>query len=525
MPALKTRWHVQQLHALEYYNDVYRDLARSSYGGRCECARIPEIVGNSYWKGILMASSTDPRSEPSQLPGSQIMVRHRDLLRRMLTYVARKWWIPIGLGVVVALMALVFSLFQTPLYRSTAVLYVTSGVTGNAQGAYQGSLASEQRVSSYVRLVTSDAVLDRALEASKLGMARDDVKRSVSASADPDTVLLTVRAEYLDPNLAAQLVNAVSDSLVSYVNTLETPNDGGAPLAKVSVVTRGAVPDKPFAPPTKRNVAIGFVAGFMFGLGVLLLIRRFDTRIRTGDDVAEAGCDVLGTITDDRRGDASVVDFAGGQSVASEDYRRLRLNLAFVRVDHPPRVMMVTSASAGEGKTTTVLNLAAALAEVGHKVCVVDADLRRPRLATSLGATGDVGFSDYLANRSQLGEVLQPTRIDSVQLLASGAIPPNPSELLSSGRACYGLEQLSKEFDFVLVDTPPLLPVSDGLALSRCVDGVLLVVRAGQTGLHDMNAAVHELEAVDSALLGVVVNGVERSLDNYYGYGRKYVAE
>src|SRR5205807_9418211 len=207
-------------------------------------------------------------------------------------------------------------------------------------------------------------------------------------------------------------------------------------------------------------------------------------------------------------------------SSASEAYRSLRTAIGFIGLDRPLRVIQVTSPSAAEGKTTTIANLAVALSNIGKRVVVVDCDLRRPRIHSFFHVPNDLGFTSVLLGEVPLGDVMQTVGRRHLMLLASGPLPPNPSELLSSPRTAQVLRALQAEADVVLVDSPPVLPVTDSAVLSAHVDATLLVMRAGVTTRRQLTRAVEVLEQVASPLVGTVLNGV--TADEGYGYAYNY---
>ena len=210
------------------------------------------------------------------------------------------------------------------------------------------------------------------------------------------------------------------------------------------------------------------------------------------------------------------------QAPRAEAFRQLRTNLQFIDVDRPHRVLVITSAMPSEGKTTTLANLAIALATAGHRVLVVDADLRRPKLTDLLGLDRSVGLTNVLSGRVAPGQVIQHWA-EGVDVLASGPLPPNPSELLGSTQMASTLQHLGAQYDIVLVDTPPLLPVADAAAVAPATDGVLLVCRF-KTTREQLGGAVHALQAVSAALLGTVFSMVPargpRAYANYNSYYR-----
>lgn len=449
--------------------------------------------------------------------------------RRLFKVLRLGWWIVaicgLGLGAIVCMVGLT----RTPIYASSVTLYVTSGFDSNAQSAYQGSLASQQRVASYARLVSSDAVVESALEAAKLNISVEDVKDSVSATTTPETVLLTITAEDPRPDVAAVLANAIANSMARYVSILETPSSGVEQLAKLTVVSSAEFPSEPIKPQILRDTAIGFAIGCLVGVLIILAKDRLDTRVRSSADLEEVvGKSPLTSIPNDRNlGHQELIDFRKGATSATEAYRKLRTSLSFVSVDAPARKILVTSSSASEGKTTVSLNLATALAESGNKVVVVDADLRRPAIAHRLPVDGGVGFTDSLAGDVSVTDLVQPSGIDGLDVLASGSLPPNPSELLESRRARRALDELSNAYDYVIVDSPPILPVTDAAVIAAFTDGVVVVVRSGRTKRQEVVATVDQLSAGRVTLLGFVLNDVaeQNAIYEYAGYGHENSTE
>ena len=197
--------------------------------------------------------------------------------------------------------------------------------------------------------------------------------------------------------------------------------------------------------------------------------------------------------------------------------------MEFASVGGPATKLLISSPTEGDGKTTTALNLGAVLAESGRRVVVVGGDLRKPTVADRLGVSTGVGLTDYLRGEVSVMEVVQETSVANLFALASGPVPPNPSELLGSARARDGFEILSESFDFVLVDSAPILPVSDASVVSKWMDGLILVVRSGKTKRAELESTLSDMAVEQTRVLGVVLNGIEEGDSpgaySYYGYG------
>ena len=433
----------------------------------------------------------------------------------------RAGWLTIaGVALVVGTIALAYSATRTPEYSATAVLYVTSGTDDNTQAAFQGGQAAQQRVASYAKLANSDSVLERAVQTNGLRLSVDDARSEVTAVASSDSVLLNISAVDPSPQVAENLANAVAQSMTAYVARLETPSGGGNPLAKLTVVSPARSGESPVTPKIARDVALGVLIGFFLGVLLVLVQSRFNNKIRDEADVKKvANAPVVGSVPGDallkRRG---LIDFGEGASAAAEAFRKLRTNLTFTNVDDPARAILVTSAIAVEGKTTTAMNLAAALVEAGNRVVLVDADLRRPQVNARTGLVGDIGLTNFLRGDGSLNDLVQPTQVEGLWILASGPKPPNPAELLSAKRAQQAVVELRASFDYVIIDSPPVLPVTDAVVLSQWADGVLLVARSGSSKFGDLSDAVEQVSSSHTPVIGIVLTEapIAKSRYGYY---------
>src|SRR5699024_6627001 len=284
------------------------------------------------------------------------------------------------------------------------------------------------------------------------------------------------------PQHAKKVASAIGKSFPDVVDTIERPaNSNEASPIKVSQVHSAEADTTPVSPRPLRNLALGLVVGLLVGLGLAVLRHVLDTTVRTNEDVREITEEpIVGAVHyDPRARKEPLIVESDPSSPRSEAFRSLRTNLMFLDADHPPRTLLLTSSIPGEGKSTTIANLALTLTTSGSRVCLVEADLRRPRLMEYLGLEGAAGLTDVLIERADLDDVVQPYGTDGLEVLGAGSTPPNPSELLASERMDRVLRQLAAQYDYVLIDTPPVLPVTDAVVLSTKVDGVLVL--AGTT--------------------------------------------
>nr|WP_241728203.1 polysaccharide biosynthesis tyrosine autokinase [Dietzia maris] len=431
-------------------------------------------------------------------------------MRDLLSVLRARWIAIVAATVLGGLLALGVSLLTTPTYQAKLQFYITVSAGDSAAAAYQGSLGAQQRVQSYAELVKSTDIAAEVVAASDVDLSPREVAERTTATADARTVLLNVAVSDSDPQRALQLAEGFGRVLPEEIGALETPDGGGPALAKLTVVNPPALPTEPIAPQTERNVAIGLTLGLLAGMAIALLFNVFDRRVKSPEQLEEiAGKPVVGSIpfrrNEDKEADAEhIVPFREGHSPAAESFRRLRTNLQFLNVDQPPRVFVLTSSVAMEGKSETAVNLSLALAEAGNSVLLIEADLRRPRVVDYLSMPDKVGLTNVLSGQAEFDDVVQETRHAGVDLLACGPLPPNPSELLASDTARALINDLRRKYDYVIIDSPPLLPVTDGALLARVTDGALLVVRSHRTTADQVSQAVDNLGKADAKLLGLV---------------------
>ena len=422
-----------------------------------------------------------------------------------------RWKIIAVVTVVAILGALGASLISTPIYQASTRLFVSTTLGSSVNEAYQGNLLSQQRVTSYTKLLTGQTLAQRTIDRlgsdAVNGMTPAQLAASVVATSAPDTVLIDVGVKDPSPERARDIANALSDEFVLMAKELETPETGGTPAARVVVEQEAGTPTTPVSPNTKRNIALGAAVGLLLGIALAVLRDRLDNTVKDRRAVEEvAGSALVGTIPFDKEMQTKhTIEFNEGNSASAEAYRELRTNLQFLEVDNPPRVIVVTSSLSAEGKTTTAVNIALVLAEAGKSVCLVEGDLRKPRVSKYLGMIGTVGLSSVLAGQAQLDDVLQPTTHGDLVVLASGPIPPNPSELLGTDHSRQVLAELRDRFEYVIIDAPPLLPVTDAAVLTAMSDGALVIARHATTKRDQLARAVGNLQSVGARILGTVI--------------------
>ncbi len=301
-------------------------------------------------------------------------------------------------------------------------------------------------------------------------------------------------------------------------------------VGDLRIVDAAVPPASPVKPRVRLNTILGGVVGLMLGMGGAFLSESLDTTFKTAEEAARylrlpllAAIPWVRRRRNNNRDDLPLLTTSKPRSPFAEAFRHLRTNLLYTSPDRPLRLLLITSPGPEEAKSTVAVNLAAAMAQAGRRVWLVEADLRRPSLAWTLGPEGTLGLTDLLVDGVPVDRALQGTEVDNLWFVPSGTIPPNPAELLGSQKMRALLEQARGQADAVVIDAPPVLPVTDAAVLAPNVDGVLLVVCLGRTPREAARRARERLAAVGARVVGVVVHGVESGRrDGYYYYSHYY---
>lgn len=436
--------------------------------------------------------------------------------RRWLTIVVFFLLSLIGAG------ALTYS--QVPQYESKARVFISTDTSGGSVDALNASAFTVQRVQSYAELATSRELMQRVISRLNLNITPSQLAGKISAEVSLNTVIIVLTVKDPSPAVAQEIAKAESEVLTDYLAELETPLGKTGSPTKATVVDPASYNAVQVSPKPVLNLVLGGLVGLLLGFGVAVVRDLLDNTISSPEDVEESlDAPVLASVQYD--GDVPkhpLLTEAGSHAPRVEAFRLLRTNLQFLNLDTRPKSLVITSAVPGEGKTSTATNLAIALAQTGQRVLLVDGDLRRPKVASLLGLERSVGLTTVLVGRSELQDSIQKHSDSGIYFLASGPIPPNPTEVLQSHAAQSLFDRLNQMFDMVIIDAPPLLPVSDAAIMARDVDGAILVVRHGKTTKDQLKQAGFRLEQVDANLFGVTVNMTPKRGNKSYGYGYGY---
>jgi polysaccharide biosynthesis transport protein len=441
-------------------------------------------------------------------------------LRGYVRLLSRRWRIVAAATCFGLALGIGLILLSPTTYQAEARVFVSlRGAASDSSGAYQGNLFSQDRVKSYAEVLTLPAVTGPVIAQTKIDLTPEELGKRISATVPTGTVVLRIAVSDPSAVRSRDLTNAVASQFGKVVTMLETPSGSRTSPVVVSVVKPATLPADRTSPRPVLDLTIGLFLGLAAGIGIAVVRDRLDTTLKSGEDLRAASqAPALTEIGYDPLTPDDPLATGAPNPRRTEAYRTLRTNLRFIDVDRPPRVVVVTSAEANVGKSTTAANLALALAEADVRVVLLEGDLRRPRIADYLGIEGAAGLTDVLVGRTRLDDVLQQWDTSTLSVLPSGQIPPNPSELVGSAQMHHLLEELRTRADLVLIDAPPLLPVTDAAVLAQASDGVVLVARYGHTTRDDVTRSLRALDAVSGRLLGTVLTMVpsRRGQKDYY---------
>lgn len=501
-------------------------------------------------------------------------------LREYLGVLRIRKWSVITVTVLVLAGALAASFRETPTYRSSAQVLVKVPATGTST-----QLNPPPNLETEKGLAASEAVASIVAETE--GGDPVELLRGLSVEAEIESTIMTISYEHSSPSQAQRLAQGFADAYLTYRRTetlddllavsesvqkriqrlnkdladiseeivdTEDATEKAALQARANsltgqiavlqqelseltppdtlrvgqVVASAGLPASPVRPNHLQNGLLGLMLGLVLGVGLAFLRERLDDRLRGKEDLElNAGVPVLAAIPAvpgwKAKDSPIVVTVSQPKSAAAEAYRSLRTSILFAMGQRDAKVIMVTSPHAGDGKTTTVANLAVVLAQAGKKVIAVSADLRRPRLQHYFDLEAPSGLTNVLSNEASPWQVLKQTEIENLQVLSSGPIPGNPAELLGSDAMGRLLGALAATSDVILVDAAPALAVSDALAMVALTDGVLLVADAEATHRGAVRHAMRQLDQVNADVIGAVLNNFDPSRASAYGdYGYSY---
>ncbi len=506
-----------------------------------------------------------------------------DDIRRYLGILFHWLWLLILVAALTGGAAYIYSVRTVPVYQSSSTFLINEapGTGANSYNTLLVSQRNQSTYLDMVtRDPVLLAVIDHLNLQDQISLAR--LKSSISTQAVRDTAMVTVFVQDTDRVRASDIANALVDQLAAYVESLQneryrtskeslqkqiqelddqiqtlTAQKQGLSAsdpefakidanittyrsAKTTLVqsfeqirlteaqstatiisVEKAKPEaNPIRPKTLTNLILGVFGGLVLAVVGVFAVEMFDDTLRDPSDVERlTGLPVLGAISRFDTSESELVAHVQPRTPVAEAFRSIRTNIQFASVDKPPRVILVTSPSPSDGKSTVAANLAVVLAQSNKKVILIDTDLRRPRVHKLLNLANRHGLTElFVQQEISLDGINQDAGVSNLAIMPSGGLPPKPSELLGSERMTTIIKALLEEYDTVVIDSPPILAVTDASVLVQRVDGVMLVVKPGQTKLAALRQSAEQLRRVGANALGVVINGVELKRSRYYYY-------
>ena len=431
--------------------------------------------------------------------------------------IARRWWWLLVLTALVGgLTAWGASQFVTPTYRATTTLLVVQQQDPGSVGLADLQ-ASERLANTFTELVTVRPVLDAAIARAGLTVTAEELEERLTISSPPTTQLLEVTAEASSADAARDIANVISETFIDSNQSALSSRPG-----IVSIVERAQTPLAPDEPSPVRNALLGAFLALLATAGIVAAVEYMDDTVKNDEAVGKlTGLPVVGYVSQFARPgkpNEQLRVTMEPHTQEAEAYRSMRTNIGFsMGSEGGTKRILVTSPGPGEGKSTTAANLAVVFGLAGSRVGLIDSDLRRPTQHRIFNVPNTSGLTNLLVNSDvTMDQAVHRTPYERVWLIPSGPIPANPSELLGSGRMSELLDQLEKDFDIIIMDTPPALAVTDPAVLSRLASTSVVVVRQGRTRTNELKSTVQRLAVAGKPIAGVVINGVTGATQGYY---------
>jgi len=412
--------------------------------------------------------------------------------------------------------------FEIPTYQTSTQMVVSRAsnetiVTGSE------ITAMNHMMNTFNDILLSPAILNQVIEELNISATAGGLRSQMTARSASNSHLITLTVQNECPILAHDIANQTAKIFSDRAPTIMNVD------SIVTILAEAHIPRNPINTNLTMNIGIGFIVGVGIGVFLACLLEFLDKRVKTEQEVKKLiDLPLLGMIEFEKRKDTkrgsrrNLITIIDPKSPISEQYRTIRTNIQFSMIDTELKTVAFTSAAPGEGKSTTIANLAITLAYQGEKVLLIDADLRRPTLHQLMGMRNQYGLTNLIAKKAAKKSAILPfPKISNLHVMPSGPIPPNPSELLGSKRMKNLISELSQEYDWILFDMPPVLAVTDAQILGNYCDAVILILKSHQTEKKELVKAKELLDKANTNLMGTIMSGVTRKElgHGYYYYG------
>jgi capsular exopolysaccharide synthesis family protein len=441
-------------------------------------------------------------------------------LREYLLSLRKNWLVILTLTILGGLAGYGYAQLQPEIYKSQSTVMVIPARGDSTTELVQGSNYVESLVQTYAVVATSPAVLNPVIQDLGLETSPQSLAGTITVESPLNTVVLDISVVSEDPELAKSVADAVATELAASVGQLSPQNAQEQPAVRIETIAPAKVAQSPVSPNVGTMTIGGALVGLAAGIAFALLRRLLATRLTGSTDIAAlTDTAVLGEVAKSAQNRPLALTVrADPTGSAAESIRSIVANLRFANVDAQTKVLLITSGMSGEGKSSVALAVAQIMAEQGARVLLVDADLRRASIADYTQLEGTVGLTTVLLGDVTVREAVQPWGNDGLDILTSGILPPNPGQLLTSDHLRQFVQSVRDAYDCVIIDSPPVLAVSDPLWLAPVADGIVVVTRSRVTKRDTLLRTVAALETTRVPILGIVLNGVKRVKNNspYY---------
>ncbi len=436
-------------------------------------------------------------------------------LKELLEYYRGKLLILFIITVITVVTSCIYViLFKTPLYQSYTTIALARTNESESAGITQNEIALNQKlVSTYRIIIKSKRILNQVIRNLNLQISFNELNKAVKVSNEKDTEVIRITVEYETPVLAKSIADEIAKVFSSEIVKIYK-------IENVTVIDEGEVASIPFNINITKQIIYSAIAGIALSCIIIFIIYYFDTTIKSPEEVEEkTGLSILGAMPETKLENELIVNQKPHSSL-SETIKNVRTNLLFSALDTDLKSVLITSSVAGEGKSFLSANLAAAFAQIGNKVLIVDCDMRRGRMHKIFNLENDKGLSHLLMKnvKEEYKNYIQKTEIKNLSVITRGIVPSNPSEILTSEKNRKLIELLKKSYDLVIFDGAPLCGISDSAIMSELVDKIVVVSAYKKTKMEELQNTNKSLEQFHNKIAGVIVNRMEPRKDRYYHY-------
>lgn len=435
----------------------------------------------------------------------------KDFIKKIISIIRRRLILITVITITAVFIASVYSFYiAKPVYRAKSTIIIGTGFSKLEEGTQVDSLTYQSLLKTYSSIANTTYVAEKTIDILGLKMSPQDLQKKITVTPEPETQILEIVVQGDSYEQTMDIMSTLSSVFIEEVKILY-------PTVNIQVIGKVNMPLSPVKPNKKLNLEISFLMGIIMSVFIILFIEYFNDYIKTQEDIERyLEVPVIGVIPKEKKRirDLSLYTLDKYHQFFMEAHRTLRTNVDFISTYKNVKTLAVTSCMSGEGKTTTAFMLAIMIAKTAKKTILVDCDFRKSAMCELLNISNVNGLNDMLIGKTKLEQAIHKCEVDNLYVLAAGTKSQNPSELLSSSKLKELINKLKEEFDYVIIDTPPVGLVTDAQLISQLTDGCLLIVASGVTEKKELLKAMVLLKHVNSSVVGVCLNKAIH-LENY----------